>query len=50
MAEAFLCGYVRTPIARFGGALSQVRADDLAAQVILEEFFARRSETEGGRP
>ncbi len=31
MAEAFICSYVRTPIGRFGGALSTVRADDLAA-------------------
>ncbi|MBM3738382.1 MAG: 3-oxoadipyl-CoA thiolase [Acidobacteria bacterium] len=31
MAEAFLCGYVRTPIGRYGGALSGVRTDDLAA-------------------
>ena len=31
MAEAFICAYVRTPIGRFGGALSAVRADDLGA-------------------
>lgn len=31
MAEAYICDYVRTPIGRFGGALSSVRADDLAA-------------------
>lgn len=31
MAEAFICDAVRTPIGRYGGALSQVRADDLAA-------------------
>lgn len=31
MAEAFICAYVRTPIGRFGGALSSVRADDLGA-------------------
>ena len=31
MPDAFLCDYVRTPIGRFGGALSSVRADDLAA-------------------
>ena len=31
MPEAYICGYVRTPIGRFGGALSSVRADDLAA-------------------
>jgi acetyl-CoA acyltransferase len=31
MAEAFICDYVRTPIGRFGGQLSSVRADDLGA-------------------
>ena len=31
MAEAFICAYRRTPIGRFGGALSAVRADDLGA-------------------
>ncbi|ARQ61152.1 UNVERIFIED_ORG: 3-oxoadipyl-CoA thiolase [Rhizobium etli] len=31
MTEAFICDYVRTPIGRFAGALSQVRADDLGA-------------------
>ncbi|EKF18234.1 3-oxoadipyl-CoA thiolase [Nitratireductor pacificus] len=31
MAEAFICDYIRTPIGRFGGVLSSVRADDLAA-------------------
>ena len=31
MPEAFICDYIRTPIGRFGGALSSVRADDLGA-------------------
>ncbi|WP_428651342.1 3-oxoadipyl-CoA thiolase [Roseibium sp.] len=31
MPEALICDAVRTPIGRYGGALSQVRADDLAA-------------------
>ncbi len=31
MNEAFICSYVRTPIGRFGGSLSPVRADDLGA-------------------
>ena len=31
MRDAFLCGGFRTPIGRFGGGLSMVRADDLAA-------------------
>ncbi|THJ68372.1 acetyl-CoA C-acyltransferase [Arthrobacter echini] len=31
MAEAFLVGGVRTPVGRYGGALSSIRPDDLAA-------------------
>ena len=31
MAEAFICDAVRTPVGRYGGSLSAVRADDLAA-------------------
>ena len=29
--QAFICDAQRTPIGRYGGALSSVRADDLAA-------------------
>ena len=31
MSEAYICDAVRTPIGRYGGALSSIRADDLAA-------------------
>jgi 3-oxoadipyl-CoA thiolase len=31
MREAFICDAARTPIGRYGGALSKVRTDDLAA-------------------
>jgi 3-oxoadipyl-CoA thiolase len=31
MAEAFICDFARTPIGRYGGVLSSVRTDDLAA-------------------
>ena len=31
MTEAYICDYIRTPIGRFGGSLSSVRTDDLAA-------------------
>ncbi len=31
MTDAFICDAVRTPIGRYGGSLSQIRADDLAA-------------------
>ncbi len=40
MSEAFICDYIRTPIGRFGGALSSVRADDLGA-VPLKALMAR---------
>ncbi len=36
MTEAFLIGGVRTPVGRYGGALAEVRADDLAALVVGE--------------
>lgn len=42
MAEVFVCDYVRTPIGRFGGALSSVRADDLGA-VPLRALAARNA-------
>ena len=31
MAEAFVCEGTRTPIGKFGGSLSSIRTDDLAA-------------------
>lgn len=31
MTNVYICDYIRTPIGRFGGALSSVRADDLGA-------------------
>lgn len=31
MSEAFICDAVRTPFGRYGGSLSTVRTDDLAA-------------------
>ncbi|MBP3977753.1 acetyl-CoA C-acyltransferase [Microbacterium sp. BLY] len=34
MPEAYLVGGVRTPVGRYGGALSAVRPDDLAALVV----------------
>lgn len=40
MADAYICDYVRTPIGRFGGVLSSVRADDLGA-VPLKALLAR---------
>lgn len=45
MADAFVCDYVRTPIGRFGGALSSVRADDLGA-VPLKALMKRHPNLE----
>jgi len=41
MSEAFICDAIRTPFGRYAGALSTVRADDLAAIPIAE--LARRN-------
>jgi 3-oxoadipyl-CoA thiolase len=40
MTEAFICDAVRTPIGRYGGGLSKVRADDLGA-VPMRALMAR---------
>lgn len=42
MSEAYICDYVRTPIGRFAGALSSVRADDLGA-IPLKALVARHA-------
>lgn len=42
MTDAFICDYIRTPIGRFGGSLSSVRADDLGA-VPLKALMERHS-------
>ncbi len=36
MTDAYICGGLRTPIGRFGGALAPVRPDDMAAHVLRE--------------
>ncbi len=40
MTDAFICDAIRTPIGRYGGALSGVRADDLGA-IPLRALMAR---------
>jgi acetyl-CoA C-acetyltransferase len=40
MTPAFICDAIRTPIGRYGGALSSVRTDDLAA-IPLKALMAR---------
>eukprot|EP01037_Dinobryon_pediforme_P017521 gene17521-17721_t len=45
MTDVFICDYIRTPIGRFGGALSSVRADDLGA-IPLRALMARNSDVD----
>lgn len=42
MSDAYICDYIRTPIGRFGGSLSSVRADDLGA-IPLKALVARNT-------
>ena len=48
MRHAYIVDYVRTPIGRFGGALSSVRADDLGA-VPIRELLARNAGVDWAR-
>jgi 3-oxoadipyl-CoA thiolase len=45
MTEAFLCDAIRTPIGRYAGALSSVRADDLGA-VPLKALMERNKDVD----
>lgn len=47
MRDAYICDGVRTPIGRYGGALSGVRPDDLAA-VPLRALLARYPQLDAG--
>ncbi|MEL7097620.1 MAG: 3-oxoadipyl-CoA thiolase [Pseudomonadota bacterium] len=47
MTEAFICDAQRTPIGRYGGALSSVRTDDLAAAPIAA-LMARNTSVDWG--
>ena len=46
-AQAFICDAVRTPIGRYGGSLSSVRADDLGA-VPIKALMARNPNVDWG--
>ncbi|SDU48925.1 3-oxoadipyl-CoA thiolase [Stappia sp. ES.058] len=48
MRHAYIVDYIRTPIGRFGGALSAVRADDLGAAPI-RALMARNAEIDWAR-
>ncbi|MAO93046.1 MULTISPECIES: 3-oxoadipyl-CoA thiolase [unclassified Hwanghaeella] len=45
MTDAYICDYIRTPIGRFGGSLSAVRADDLGA-VPIKALMARNDKVD----
>jgi len=45
VTEAFICDAVRTPIGRYGGALSAVRADDLGA-IPIRALMERNAKTD----
>jgi acetyl-CoA acyltransferase len=45
MREAYICAYLRTPIGRYGGALSSVRTDDLGA-IPLKALMERHSKVD----
>ncbi len=47
MTPAFVCDAIRTPIGRYGGALSGVRTDDLAT-VPLQALMARNPQVDWG--
>ncbi len=47
MKDVFICDYIRTPIGRFGGSLSSVRADDLGA-IPLKELVKRNPDVDWG--
>ena len=48
MPEAFICDAVRTPIGRYGGALSSVRTDDLAV-IPIKALMERNPRVDWGR-
>ena len=48
MTDAFVLDAVRTPIGRYGGALSGVRPDDLAAHVVRELVVERAPDLDPG--
>jgi 3-oxoadipyl-CoA thiolase len=45
MQDVYICDYIRTPVGRYGGALSSVRADDLGA-VPLKALMERNPDVD----
>ena len=48
MSDAFICDAVRTPIGRYAGALSSIRADDLAA-IPIKALIERNPDVDWGQ-
>jgi len=48
MNHAFICDAIRTPFGRYGGALSSVRTDDLAA-LPIKALMARNAQVDWGQ-
>ena len=48
MTEAYICDGVRTPIGRYGGGLSTVRADDLGS-IPIASLMARNDQVDWSR-
>ena len=48
MSEAFVCDAVRTPIGRYGGALSSIRTDDLGA-IPMRALLSRNPDLDAER-
>ncbi|MDZ7681579.1 MAG: hypothetical protein U5J63_07710 [Fodinibius sp.] len=48
MSEAYIIDAIRTPIGKYRGALSPIRADDLAA-LTIEELMNRNSDIDPER-
>ncbi len=44
---AYICDYIRTPIGRYGGALSSIRADDLAT-LPIKALMSRNADVDWG--
>ncbi|GEN75184.1 3-oxoadipyl-CoA thiolase [Chryseobacterium hagamense] len=47
MNNVYIIDYIRTPISKLSGGLSEVRADDLAA-IVIKEIIARNPEVPAG--
>ena len=45
MTDAFICDAIRTPIGRYGGSLSSIRADDLGA-IPMKELMKRNPDVD----